>query len=82
MRPLTVASPSGTYSAFSDSRIDIITYYKLNLRLNPSSSLLTGIVTVGARSVSDTLGMFMIDLSESMKVDSVKMGLQRLAKRC
>ena len=76
-----MASPSGTYSAFSDSRIDI-TYYKLNLRLNSSSSLLTGIVTVGALSVSDTLGMFMLDLSESMKFDSVKMGLQRLAKRC
>ncbi|HTY37613.1 MAG TPA: M1 family aminopeptidase [Bacteroidota bacterium] len=78
MRPLTGASPLGTYSAFSDSRIDI-TYYKLNLRLDPSSSLLKGIVTVGALSLSDTLGMFMLDLSGGMKVDSVKMGLQRLA---
>jgi aminopeptidase N len=77
MKSFAVLSPTQVASGFSDPQIDV-TYYKLNLKLEPTSSLLKGIVTVNALSLSDTLGMFTLDLSGNMSVDSVKMGSQRL----
>ena len=53
-------------------------YYKLELRLSPASSLLSGRVVMRARAAVDSLSMVVLDLSSSMQVDSVRLGSRLL----
>ncbi len=53
-----------------DSTIDV-TYYKLNLTLQYSKHNLIGAVTVNAKSKSEGLKTFFLDLQDQLNVDSV-----------
>lgn len=53
-----------------DSNIDVI-YYKLDLKITYESSLIEGEVTVTAKSITDGLISFYLDLTKSLTVDSV-----------
>ena len=55
-----------------------VTYYKLDLRVSISPNLLSGIVTVRATSLSDTLSAITLDLSDPMTLDSVLMNGARV----
>ncbi|MGA0559147.1 M1 family aminopeptidase [Larkinella sp. VNQ87] len=61
-----------------DASIDV-TYYKLDLNITYTPNYLRGAATVGLKSVSDNLSRFYLDLSASLKVDSVKTGMQKLS---
>jgi len=60
-----------------DGSIDV-SYYGLNLSITHTPAYLRGAVTVGLRSTSN-LTSFFLDLNSSLKVDSVKVGSQKLA---
>ena len=66
-QPASVADPS----------VDA-TYYRLVLRLDIPSSILHGVVTLQARVAADSTRDLMLDLSQSMKLDSAQMNGQRL----
>ena len=61
----------------ADPNVDAV-YYRLDLRLNIPSSTLRGVITVRVRVVSDSTNALMLDLSESMILDSVRMNGQPL----
>ena len=56
-----------------DSTIDV-TYYKLNLTVTYSPKQVSGIVTVKAKSLTDGLTSFYLDLLDNMTVDYVTSG--------
>ncbi len=60
-----------------DSTIDI-TYYKLDLSLTNQPKYLKGVVTVSAKSTVPALDKLFLDLQNTMKVDSVKIGSLKL----
>ncbi|GAB3917238.1 M1 family metallopeptidase [Larkinella terrae] len=60
-----------------DATIDV-TYYKLDLNITYTPNYLRGAATVGLKSAADNLSRFFLDLSSSLKVDSVKTGAQKL----
>ncbi|GAB3315656.1 M1 family aminopeptidase [Larkinella ripae] len=60
-----------------DATIDV-TYYKLDLKISYSPNYLRGAATVGLQAVAANLSRFYLDLSDTMKVDSVKTGTQKL----
>lgn len=60
-----------------DATIDI-NYYKLDLNITHTPNYLRGAVTVGLAAVNNNLSRFYLDLSDNMKVDSVKTGSQKL----
>ncbi len=55
-----------------DSSIDV-TYYKLNLTITYVPNYLRGIVTVNAKSSTQSLTNFFLDLVDSLSVDSVSL---------
>ena len=55
------------------SRSYDVTYYKLDLRVETNPTRISGSVTIGALSRSDSLDEITLDLLNSMTVDSVKM---------
>ncbi len=57
----------------SDYNINV-TYYKLNLNLTYNPDYLRGIVTVNAKSNVPSLDSFYLDLTDTLKVDSVTSG--------
>ncbi|MEZ0540947.1 M1 family aminopeptidase [Fibrella arboris] len=66
-----------TVQAIGDSTIDV-TYYGLDLRVTTSPNYLRGVNNVTLKANSATLSQFYLDFNTSMKVDSVKSGLQKL----
>ena len=66
LSPSASTRASGT---FADANIHV-TFYRLELKLNPSPALLRGVVSSLVVSRSDSLGQVMFDLSGSMTVDS------------
>ena len=63
------AFPATRAAEYADPRIDVV-HYALDLRLHTTPPLLTGRVTVTARSLVDTLADMLLDLSAPMTVDS------------
>ncbi|GAB3262644.1 M1 family aminopeptidase [Larkinella harenae] len=61
-----------------DASIDI-KYYKLDLAITHTPNYLRGAVTIGLTAITNNLSRFYLDLSDNMKVDSVKTGAQKLA---
>ncbi len=55
-----------------------VTYYGLNLTLDYNAHLLTGIVTVSAKSSQENLNSVFLDLQNTMNVDAVKLNNQNL----
>lgn len=53
-----------------DETIDI-TYYKLDLSVTYSPRQISGIVTVGGKSIADGLNQFFLDLQNTLQLDSV-----------
>ncbi|MBI5473749.1 MAG: M1 family metallopeptidase, partial [Ignavibacteriae bacterium] len=73
------ASHRQTYSAsaLADTNVDV-TYYKLDLRITTSPNYLRGKVTVHAKSIRPALASVSLDLTNTLTVDSVKLGGSRL----
>lgn len=69
---------SGRVMYPGDDRIDV-TYYRLDLTISYTPQFLRGAVTVGLQSTSASLSQFFLDLSDTLRVDSVKAGSARLA---
>jgi aminopeptidase N len=61
-----------------DNAIDI-TYYGLDLNLTYTPAYLRGAVTVSLKSTANNLTSFFLDLQNTLKTDSVKVGSQKLA---
>ena len=68
---------SGYAGVTADSNIDV-TYYKLNLTITTSPDYLVGIVSLKALSTTGSLSTITLDLTNTMIVDSVKMGNARV----
>ncbi|MEZ0487755.1 M1 family aminopeptidase [Fibrella aquatica] len=66
-----------TVQAIGDSTIDI-TYYGLDLRITTSPNYLRGATTVTMKANVSSLSQFYLDFNTNMKVDSVKLGTQKL----
>ncbi len=64
--------------AAGDSTIDV-TYYGLKLRITTSPNYLYGTTTVNLKANAATLSQFYLDFNTAMKVDSVKLGTQKLS---
>jgi aminopeptidase N len=62
---------------FVDDNIDV-TYYRLNLTVTTAPNRLSGIITTHATSVMTPLTHVMLNLENSMRVDSVRMGVTRV----
>ena len=62
----------------ADNNIDV-TYYKLNLSLTYSPKNIKGEVTINAKSKILNLSQISIDLQDSLKTDSVRIGNKRLS---
>jgi aminopeptidase N len=57
----------------ADSRIDVA-YYKLDLRITVAPNYIRGVVTMKARSLENNLSSIVLDLMNSLTVDSVRVG--------
>jgi len=66
-QPASVADPS----------VDVL-HYRLDLRVDVHTAALSGTVTLKARVVTDSTAALMLDLSQGMTVDSVRLGGQHL----
>ncbi len=60
-----------------DSNIDV-NYYKLDLRINFADRILTGVVSVKAKSARNNLNTIFLDLRNNMLVSSVKLDNKNL----
>lgn len=61
----------------SDSTIDV-TYYKLKLTINPPTPYLLGETMISVKAKRANLTNFFLDLSDTLKTDSVRLGSQKV----
>lgn len=64
-------------ASVADATVDA-QYYKLDLKLDIPASIIVGVVTLQARVLADSIRSLSLDFSQSMVLDSARVGSQRL----